>query len=72
MTLQENLAYLGNFKQFGAFLSTIKSLREASIAEMASASTERLQQISGQIIAFDEILRLADAETIIARTSNMP
>ena len=46
-------------------------IREDCIQEMRNANTDRLQQISGQIIAIDDALDLGNWETIRIRWNEM-
>ena len=67
MTLEKAVEHLANYKEF-AFLSTvIKSLREECIGEMHSADTSALQQLSGRIISYDQILQIIDHENLEKR-----
>ena len=68
----EDISYLSNFKQFGRLLKDIRSFREGAISDLANAPTDRIQQISGRILAYDEILRSVDAEEVIKKTDNLP
>lgn len=68
----EDINFLSNFKQFGRLLKDIKSYRETSIGELMDAGTDRIQQISGKILAYDEILRSVNADEVIKRTDNLP
>jgi len=47
-------------------------MREDAIASLLEAKTEHIQQISGQIIAFDSILQLTEAKDVIKKTDNLP
>lgn len=58
-------------REFAFILNDIRNQREAAIAEMANASTETLQQISGAILAYDALLKAYSADKVIARHSDM-
>ena len=70
--MNKDVEVLSNFKQFGRILALIKSMREEAITDLGSASTERIQQISGQIIALDAILRATNADSVIQKTDALP
>lgn len=71
MTTKQLDALKGN-KDFAALLKDIKAFREEAISNMENASTERLQQLSGTILAYDSILRSVDGEAMIAYADNIP
>jgi hypothetical protein len=53
-------------KEFAFFLSQIKQLREEAIGDLFNADSQKIQQISGQILAYDQMLKMTDAERTIA------
>lgn len=63
----KQLERLHNSEDFLAFLAELKSTREAWIAAMHDAATERIQQISGRILALDETLFLGKYEELKAK-----
>lgn len=69
---QEDVNYLSNFKQFGALLKDVRNLREEAIGEMHKAEPHVLAQISGKILAYDQILLITDADEVIKKTDNLP
>lgn len=70
--MNKDVEFLSNFKQFGRILALIKSMREDAITDLGSAGTERIQQISGRILALDEILRATNADSVIQKTDSLP
>ena len=56
MDIEKILKDLSNHHQFAQFLDFISSLREESIAELHEADTETIQQVSGKILTYDQIL----------------
>lgn len=60
MTLEEALQALSNHESFAQFIFTIRDLREEAIEELHKADFEQIQQISGRIITYDQILQMAD------------
>jgi hypothetical protein len=67
MKLDEAIKALGHHQSFAMFLVSVKAMREDAIGKLADADTEHLQKIAGQIVAYDDILSAAEAETVIRR-----
>lgn len=70
MTLEESVNTLKHHESFGAFINNVHQLREEAINELNSAPTEQIQQISGKILAYDEVLRMSNFEEIRRRFSD--
>ena len=58
---------LQNHETFARLVSEIVKMREECIAEMHSADIEKLSQISGRILAYDEIIGLCGADILNKR-----
>jgi hypothetical protein len=67
MNIQEDLQALHNHETFARFIKTIHELREETISEMHEASSDTLQQVSGRIITYDQILQFVDWESLKKR-----
>ena len=67
MTLEEDLQSLGQHEHFTRFLNTISDLREESIEDLHKASNEEIQQISGRILTYDQILQMCDWRNLQVR-----
>lgn len=67
MSLEKSLDHLSHISQFGDFLQSISEEREACISALFNAPSEKMQQISGQILAYDQILKMCNAEEILFR-----
>jgi len=67
MNIQDDIKALQSYEQFARFINMIHDLREETIAEMHEAPTEQLQQLSGRIITYDQILQMADFKFLQAR-----
>jgi len=67
MELEKALEALSNHESFATFIFTIKQLREESIEELHKADFEQIQQVSGRIITYDQILKLANYELLQKR-----
>tara|TARA_R110000737_G_scaffold24524_3_gene43257 strand:+ start:2497 stop:2718 length:222 start_codon:yes stop_codon:yes gene_type:complete len=67
MIEDKDIEILGHNEQFAKYLNQLCMIREDCIQEMRNVNTDRLQQISGQIIAIDDALDLGNWETIRIR-----
>lgn len=65
MNLNEAISALANHEAFSVYLSYIKGMREQGISDLHNAPTETLQQISGRILAYNDILAMSDSERVI-------
>ena len=60
MSLETDLQALSNHEHFARFLQVISDLREETIEELHNASNEQIQQLSGRILTYDQILQMCD------------
>jgi hypothetical protein len=67
LTIDLAINRLSVHPEFAYILKQVKSLREENIGAMFNASSEALQQIAGQILAYDQMLKITDADRIIMR-----
>lgn len=67
MSLQNNLEMLQSHETFAALVQEIVRMREECISELHSADTGKLSQISGKILAYDEITSLCGKEILQRR-----
>lgn len=67
LTLDLAINRLTVHPEFAYILKQIRDLREENIGAMFNASSEALQQIAGQILAYDQMLKMTDADRIIRR-----
>jgi len=67
MSLETDLQALGNHEHFARFLKTVADLREETIEELHNASNEQIQQISGRILTYDQILQMCDWRNLQVR-----
>ena len=70
MSLETDLQALGNHEHFARFLKVISELREETIEELHNASNEQIQQISGRILTYDQVLQMCDWRNIQVRFSD--
>ena len=71
MSIEEDLKALSHHEPLARFVKLINSLREECIAEMHESSTDNLQQLSGRIISYDQILQMTDWDTLQKRWSSI-
>ncbi len=67
MTLQEDLNVLMQHEAFAGLIKEVIRMREDSIRELQSAEIDRLAQVSGKILAYDEIIGMCDWELLRKR-----
>jgi len=67
MSIQDDIKALHNHETFARFIGMIYALREETISEMHEAPTEQLQQLSGRIITYDQILQMSGWEELRTR-----
>jgi hypothetical protein len=69
MQIQEDIKTLYNYEAFARFIKLIHNLREEAIEELHEASSETIQQVSGRIITYDQVLQLVNWEELVKRHS---
>ena len=60
MSLEKDIEALSNYEHFARFIKVVEQLREECIADLHETSTEALQQLSGRILSYDQILQIVD------------
>jgi len=65
--LEDDIKALSNHETFARFINVVHALREETIGEMHNADFDRLQQISGRIITYDQLLQMVDWENLKLR-----
>jgi len=66
VNIQDDIKTLQNYESFARFIDLIHSLREETISELHEAPSDRIQQISGRIITYDQVLQMCDWEKLQA------
>ena len=64
MQIQDDIKTLHNYEAFARFIKMIHELREETIEELHEASVDGIQQVSGRIITYDQILQMCDWEKL--------
>jgi len=67
MNIQDDIKTLYNYEAFARFMKMVHQLREESIEELHEATSENIQQISGRIITYDQLLQLVNWEELRIR-----
>tara|TARA_R110002051_G_scaffold7078_3_gene33339 strand:+ start:2959 stop:3177 length:219 start_codon:yes stop_codon:yes gene_type:complete len=60
VSLEKDIEALSNYEHFARFIKVVEQLREECIADLHETSTEALQQLSGRILSYDQILQIVD------------
>ena len=68
--IQDDIKSLQSYEAFARFINLLHSLREETISELHEAPSEKMQQISGRIITYDQILQMCDWEKLQASYSD--
>jgi len=66
VNIQDDIKSLQNYESFARFINLIHSLREETISELHEAPSDKMQQISGRIITYDQVLQMCDWEKLQA------
>ena len=64
MNNQDDIKTLYNYEAFARFIKMVHQLREESIEELHEATSDNIQQISGRIITYDQLLQLVNWEEL--------
>jgi hypothetical protein len=67
MNLEQDIKWLSNHPQFANFIKTLVDTRESYIGALHDAEPNRIMQISGRVLAYDDVLRMVNAEELIRR-----
>jgi hypothetical protein len=68
---QAQNAQIGRIGTQPALIQLINALREECIADMHEADTDKLQQLSGRIITYDQILQMVDWQSLQKKFSSI-
>ena len=64
MNIQDDIKTLYNYEAFARFMKMVHQLREESIEDLHEATSDNIQQISGRIITYDQLLQLVNWEEL--------
>jgi hypothetical protein len=68
--IQEDIDTLSNYEAFARFMSLILTMREECIEELHLANSNNIQQISGRLLSYDQILHMVDYDSLIEKHRN--
>ena len=60
MQIKDDIKTLHNYEAFARFIKMVHELREETISELHEATNDTIQQVSGRIITYDQILQLVN------------
>jgi hypothetical protein len=67
MSIENDIEFLSRHEHFARFGELIYSLREEVIGELHKAPADQIQQISGRILSYDQILQMIGWEGLRKR-----
>jgi len=67
MNLEQDIKWLSTHPQFAHFIKVLLESRESYIANLHDADPSRIMQISGRILAYDDILRMVNYDQLLER-----
>ena len=67
--MEDDIKTLSNYEAFARFIYSIEMAREEVIGDLTHASTESIQQLSGRILAYDDILKMVNWDSLRERYS---
>ncbi len=70
MNLEDDLKVLGQHEHFARFMQVVSDLREETIEELHNAPSDKIQQISGRILTYDQLLQMCDWRNMQKRFSD--
>ncbi len=68
--VQEDIDTLSNYEAFARFMSFILTMREECIEDLHLADSNNIQQISGRLLSYDQILHMVDYDSLIDKHRN--
>mgnify|MGYP005713076563 CR=1 FL=1 len=68
--LEQDINTLSQHEAFLGFMSMILQMREECIEEMHLASSDNIQQISGRLLSYDQILHMVDYDSLLEKHRN--
>ena len=71
MNIEEDLKMLSHHENFARFIQLINFFREECIVDMHESDTDKLQQLSGRIIAYDQIIQMSDWNNLQKKFSSI-
>jgi hypothetical protein len=69
-SLDQDVKYLRDSQQFARFMNFVHQLREETIEELHNADPNKMSQISGRIISYDQILEIVQYDSLMDKHRN--
>ena len=70
MNIQDDINSLHSYESFARFIKMVHELREETIAELHESTSDNIQQVSGRIITYDQILQLVNWQELSQKHSD--
>lgn len=64
LVTDEDIEFLSKYEQFARFIYSVSTAKDAAIKDLHDANTDQVQQISGKIVAYDDVVDMADFESL--------
>ena len=71
MQIQDDIKTLHNYEAFAPFIKIVHELREETINELNEATNDTIQQVSGRIIRYDQILQLVNWQELSRKHTDL-
>jgi hypothetical protein len=68
--IQADLETLSQYDAFARFMGFVLTMREECIEELHLANSDNIQQISGRLLSYDQILHMVDYDSLIEKHRN--
>mgnify|MGYP001104513903 CR=1 FL=1 len=65
--MEDDIKALSQHESFARFIQSIASAREQVIADLSGATSEQIQQLAGRVLAYDDILKMVNWDSIRTR-----
>ncbi len=65
--MEDDIKALSNYEAFARFIQSVESAREECISDLNSANVEQIQQLAGRILAYDDLMKMANWESLRVR-----
>ena len=65
--MEDDIKALSNYEAFARFIQSVESAREECISDLNSSNVEQVQQLAGRILAYDDLMKMANWESLRVR-----
>lgn len=70
INLQDDIETLSQYDAFARFMSLVFQMREECIEELHLANSDNIQQISGRLLSYDQILHMVNYDSLMSKHRN--